>query len=502
MAQLPLARSVFGPDRFVSTTGGVSAGLGCDCAGRGKTGRGPIGHDGFMTIEAINPATGQVIGSYDATPASALSGIVARAHQAFQSWRQAGFAQRAAPIRRVAELLRQNERHHAGLMAAEMGKPIRGGVEEVRACAWLCEHFADHSERMLASEAVATDASRSYIAFRPLGVVLGVQPWNWPYHQVFRMVVPALMAGNAVVVKHASNVPGCAAAIEDIFHRAGVPTDLLRVLLVASRDVEPLVANPLVRGVSLTGSGPAGAAVARAAGDKLKKSVLELGGSDPYLVLADADIELAAQVCVQGRLMNSGQSCIAAKRMIVVDAVRRRFEQRFVELMAAARVGDPLRDDTDVGPLARRDLRDALHDQVQRSIAAGGRLLLGGTVPGGPGAFYPCTVLTDVRKGMPAFDEETFGPVAAVVPVKDEAEAIAAANDSVYGLGACVLTRDLRRGEHIAADLLDCGLAYVNATVGEDPRLPFGGVKDSGYGREMSAFGIREFVNVKTVYLR
>jgi succinate-semialdehyde dehydrogenase/glutarate-semialdehyde dehydrogenase len=316
------------------------------------------------------------------------------------------------------------------------------------------------------------------------------------------MVVPALMAGNAAVVKHASNVPGCALAIEGLFHRAGIPRDLLRVLVAGSRDMEDLLGDPLVRGVSLTGSSAAGSAVARVAGGKLKKSVLELGGSDPYLVLADADIEFAARICTQGRLMNSGQSCIAAKRIIVVEAVRAAFEQRFVALMAAVRVGDPLREDTEVGPLARHDLRDALHGQVQKSVAAGARLLLGGLVPEGPGAFYPATVLTDVRPGMPAFDEELFGPAAAVVPVRDEAEAIAAANHSAYGLGACVLTRDTQRGEHIAADLLDCGMAYVNAMVHSDPRLPFGGVKESGYGRELSHHGIREFVNTKTAYVK
>lgn len=282
-----------------------------------------------------------------------------------------------------------------------------------------------------------------------------------------------------------------------MFLRAELPRDRLRVLLLASQDVEALVAHPLMRGVSLTGSGPAGAAVARAAGGKLKKSVLELGGSDPYLVLADADIEHAARVCAEGRLRNSRQSCIAAKRMIV--DVRAAFEARFVELMAAARLGDPLLDATEVGPMARRDLRDALHAQVRACVAAGARLLLGGVVPEGAGAFYPSTVLTDVRRGMPAFDEELFGPVAAIVPVADERAAIAAANDSAYGLGACVLTRDLQRGEHIAADLLDCGMAWVNACVREDPRLPFGGIKDSGYGRELSTWGIREFVDVKTV---
>lgn len=452
-----------------------------------------------MTIESINPATGQAIARYELTPACALPGIVERAHAAFLDWRRASFAQRAEPLQRAAGILLRNQRQYAELMAEEMGKPVRGGVEEVRACANICRHYAEHAAAMLADEPVDAGWRRSRVVYRPLGVVAGIEPWNWPFHQVFRMAVPALMAGNAVVVKHASNVPGCALAAEDVFVRAELPRDLLRVLLLASADVESLVSHPLVRGVSLTGSAPAGAAVARAAGGKLKKSVLELGGSDPYLVLADAEIEHAARVCAEGRLGNTGQSCIAAKRMIVVEDVRAAFEARFVELMAAARQGDPLLDTTEVGPIARRDLRDALHAQVRASVAAGARLLLGGVLPEGAGAFYPSTVLTDVRRGMPAFDEELFGPVAAIVPVADERAAIAAANDSAYGLGACVLTRDLERGEHIAADLLDCGMAWVNACVREDPRLPFGGIKDSGYGREQSSWGIREFVDVKTV---
>jgi succinate-semialdehyde dehydrogenase/glutarate-semialdehyde dehydrogenase len=404
-------------------------------------------------------------------------------------------------MRRVAEILRQNERRYAALMAREMGKPIRGGVDEVRACAWLCDHFAEYAEDMLAREYIPTGARKSYVVFRPLGVILGVQPWNWPFHQVLRFAAPSLMAGNAVVVKHASNVPGCALAIEEIFHRAGFPHDLFRTVVMGGAAIEPLIAHPRVRAVSLTGSGAAGSAVARKAGEVLKKSVLELGGSDPYLVLEDADLELAARVCTAGRLSNSGQSCIAAKRMVVVGKIRESFEKRFVKLMSEARVGDPLDEHTDVGPLARLDLRDTLHRQVEQSVALGARLLLGGKVPEGPGAFYPVTVLTDVKRGMPAFDEETFGPVAAVVPVQDEEEAIAAANDTAFGLGSCVISRDLPRAERIASERLEAGTAYVNQWIIEDPRLPFGGIKDSGYGREMSAFGIREFVNVKTVFV-
>jgi succinate-semialdehyde dehydrogenase/glutarate-semialdehyde dehydrogenase len=318
---------------------------------------------------------------------------------------------------------------------------------------------------------------------------------------VFRCAAPALMAGNAVVLKHASNVPGCALAIEQILRESGAPANLLRTLLIGSKQVDAVIEHPLVRGVSLTGSGPAGRAVAAKAGALLKKTVLELGGSDPYLVLADADLELAATVCTKGRLVNGGQSCIAAKRFIVVEKVRAGFEQRFVARMKAARQGDPLSPDTEIGPLARLDLREALHRQVTRSIELGARCLLGGQIPPGPGAYYPPTVLTDVRQGMPAFDEELFGPVAAVVSAADEAQAIALANASSFGLGAAVISADLARAERIAAEALDAGCVFVNEPVRSDPRLPFGGIKDSGYGRELSGYGIKEFVNVKTVFV-
>jgi succinate-semialdehyde dehydrogenase/glutarate-semialdehyde dehydrogenase len=302
-------------------------------------------------------------------------------------------------------------------------------------------------------------------------------------------------------LKHASNVPGCALAIERLLRDAGFPEHLFRTLVIGSRDVGQVIAHPHVRAVTLTGSSAAGSAVARQAGQHLKKTVLELGGSDPYIVLADADLEQAAAICARARLVNSGQSCVAGKRFIVVDSVRNAFEARFVAQLAAAKMGDPLRDDTRVGPQARADLRDTLHRQVTESVAKGARLLLGGKVPPGPGAFYPPTVLTDVRRGMPAWDEEVFGPVAAVIAARDEAEAIALANDSPYGLGGGVITRDVARGERIAAEQLECGCAFVNDNVRSDPRVPFGGVKESGYGRELAGFGIREFVNVKTVWV-
>ena len=398
--------------------------------------------------------------------------------------------------------MERDKQQLATLMTQEMGKTLKSAVAEAEKCAWVCRYYAEHAERFLAPEPVATDAGHSFVAFLPLGPVLAVMPWNFPFWQVFRFAAPALMAGNAGLLKHAANVTGCALAIEQVFKDAGFPAPLFRALLVPSKRVAGIIAAPPVKAVTLTGSTPAGRSVAGKAGEMVKKTVLELGGSDPYVVLEDADLEAASETCVAARLVNSGQSCIAAKRFIVVEPVRRQFEELFVEKMRARKMGDPLLPGVDVGPQARRDLRDDLHRQVEQSVKAGAKLLLGGMVPPGPGAFYPPTVLGEVRKGMPAFDEETFGPVAAIVPARDEADAIQQANDSPFGLGAAVFTRDVKRGERIAVEELEAGSCFVNALVKSDPRLPFGGIKESGYGRELSAFGIREFVNVKTVYVK
>jgi succinate-semialdehyde dehydrogenase / glutarate-semialdehyde dehydrogenase len=452
-------------------------------------------------IQSVNPATGEGVATYEETTPEAANGIIESVHEVFLEWRRRPFAERSAPMRRAAGILRDNAGEYARLMAREMGKPVKEGAAEVRKCATVCDFYAENAERFLAPEPVATEARKSFVAFNPLGVVLAVMPWNFPFWQVFRFAAPGLMAGNAAVLKHASNVPGCALAIEEIFREAGFPANLFRTLIVGSARVEAILEHPLVRAATLTGSGPAGRAIARKAGELLKKTVLELGGSDPYLILEDADLELAAKVCARGRLINGGQSCIAAKRFLVVEKIRRRFEELFIEKMSAARMGDPLDETTEIGPQARHDLRDALHGQVEASIAKGARCLLGGKIPDGPGAYYPPTVLTEVRKGTPAYDEELFGPVAAVIPVRDEEEAIATANDSVFGLGGAVITRDLARGERIAADLIESGCVFVNDFVRSDPRLPFGGVKESGYGRELSSYGIKEFVNVKTVYV-
>jgi succinate-semialdehyde dehydrogenase/glutarate-semialdehyde dehydrogenase len=456
---------------------------------------------GPVALRSVSPTDGSLVREYaEATPeevAAALTG----ATRAFEDWRRSSFAERAVVLRRAAALLR--ERHHglARLMAVEMGKPVAQGRAEAEKCAWVCEHYAEHAAAMLAPEDVATDAARSYVAFEPIGPVLAVMPWNFPLWQVFRFAAPALMAGNVGLLKHASNVSGCALAIEEVLHGSGLPRDAFRALLVGSARVGDLIEATAIAAVTLTGSAPAGRAVAAKAGACLKKTVLELGGSDPYVVLEDADLASAAETCAASRLVNGGQSCIAAKRFVVVEAVLERFTELLVERMKARRVGDPLEEGVDVGPQARRDLRDELHRQVEASVARGARPLLGCRVPDGPGAFYPPSVLAGVAPGMPAFDEELFGPVAAVVSARDEEDAIRLANRTVFGLGAAVFTRDVERGERIARHELAAGACFVNALVKSDPRLPFGGIKESGYGRELGPFGIREFVNVKTVYV-
>lgn len=453
-------------------------------------------------MESINPATGKTVQSYKEMTRDEVAYILDRVQRTFEEWRRTSFIERAVLMKKAGELLRVRKEEFARLMAVEMGKPVAQGRSEVDKCAWVCDYYADNAQAFLAPDLVATDASRSFVAFQPLGIVLAVMPWNFPFWQVFRFAAPGLMAGNAGVLKHASNVCGCALAIEKVFHDAGFPPNLFRTLLIGSSSVAAVIENPHVRAVTLTGSTPAGIAVATTAGAVLKKTVLELGGSDPYLIMEDADLDLAVDTCVTSRLINGGQSCIAAKRFIVMEPVRVEFEKRFVERMASKKMGDPLQEGMDLGPQAREDLRNELHKQVVISVERGARLLLGGTIPDMEGAYYAPTVLTDVVPGMPAYDEELFGPVASIIPVKSEAEAIRVANDTVFGLGAAVFTRDLKRGERIATQELEAGACFVNSFVKSDPRLPFGGIKESGYGRELAVFGIREFVNIKTVYIK
>jgi succinate-semialdehyde dehydrogenase/glutarate-semialdehyde dehydrogenase len=455
-----------------------------------------------MTLSAVNPATGETIKTYDEMTPTEVKRVITQAHETFADWKHTTFAERARMMQRAAHILRENAHEYAVLMAQEMGKPIKDGRAEAEKCAWVCEYYAEQAETFLQPEIIPTDASKSFVTFQPIGVVLAVMPWNFPFWQVFRFAAPALMAGNTGVLKHASNVPGCALAIEKVFRQAGFPEHAFRTLLIGSKHVEAVIENPLVMAVTLTGSTPAGRSVARKAGEMIKKTVLELGGSDAYVVLEDADLEAAAKTCVASRLINAGQSCIAAKRFIVVDSIRQRFEAAFVAHMRTAKVGDPMDEHTQVGPLARHDLRDDLHQQVQASLAQGATCLLGGEIPASTGAYYPPTVLTQVKKGMPAYDDELFGPVAAIIAVPDEKAAIRVANDSVFGLGAAVFTQDIARGERIAAHELAAGCCFVNAFVKSDPRLPFGGIKESGYGRELSSYGIKEFVNIKTVFVQ
>jgi succinate-semialdehyde dehydrogenase/glutarate-semialdehyde dehydrogenase len=399
----------------------------------------------------------------------------------------------------VAVVLEENRERWARLMTAEVGKPIAESRAEIDKCVWVCRFYAEQAAGMLADRAVDTGRSKSYIHHEPLGAILAVMPWNFPFWQVFRFAAPALMAGNVGVLKHSSNVPGCALAIEEAFATAGFPRGVFQTLLIPGQSVDRVLEHPAIAAATLTGSEAAGAAVAAKAGSLLKKVVLELGGSDPYLVLEDADVVAAAGTCAASRVINSGQSCIAAKRFIIHEAVHDEWLDAFTTEMTKLQVGDPTLDDTRVGPLARLDLRETLHRQVTGSLAAGARLALGGEIPLGPGFFYPPTILANVGPGMPAYDQELFGPVAAIIKVGSEEEAISVANDTPYGLGAAVFTRDEARGERIAAEWIEAGTCVVNTFVASDPRLPFGGIKHSGHGRELADLGIYEFVNQKTV---
>src|SRR5881296_2569510 len=453
-----------------------------------------------MTVQSINPSTGEALQTFEETTPAALDRILDEAVAAYHDWRRRPYAERAGRMRQAARLLREQKTEYARLMALEMGKPLKQGEGEAEKCAWVCDYYAEHAASFIAPERRETDASRSLIRFDPIGPVLAIMPWNFPFWQVFRFAAPALMAGNVGILKHAPNVTRCALAIEVIFREAGFPRGAFRAVVLRNEAVAPLIADPRVRAVTLTGSDRAGSQVAEQAGRHLKKTVLELGGSDPFIVLEDADVDRAATTAAEARLLNSGQSCIAAKRFIVVEPVADRFLDAFVAAMRTRRMGDPLALGTQVGPQARHDLRANLHRQVEESVRRGARPLLGGAIPEGPGFFYPPTVLASVDEGMPAFDEEVFGPVAAVIRVKDEAQAVRAANASRYGLGASVWTADSARGERLAREL-EAGSVFVNGLVKSDPRLPFGGIKRSGYGRELSEYGLKEFVNIKTVWV-
>jgi succinate-semialdehyde dehydrogenase/glutarate-semialdehyde dehydrogenase len=452
-------------------------------------------------MQSINPANLQVIKTYNPMLTSEVKSIVDLTNTAFEKWKDTSFDHRSKLMLKAVDVLRKKKEDYARLMTLEMGKPISQSRAEVDKCAWVCEYYAENAEKFLTDELISTDASKSFVSFQPLGLVLAVMPWNFPFWQVFRFAAPGLMAGNAGILKHASNVSGCALAIEEVFREAGFPENLFRTILVPSSQMEEVIKNEKIKAVTLTGSVPAGKAVAKTAGSILKKTVMELGGSDPYVILEDADLDKAADACVTARLINGGQSCIAAKRFIVVEKVYNSFEKLFVEKMKSKKMGDPFDEANDIGPQASIPLRDELHQQVVKSIELGAELLLSGKIPEMEGAWYFPTVLSKVKKGMPAYDEELFGPVASLIKAKDEEEAIEIANDTVFGLGAAVFTSDVMRGEKIAKEKLQAGCCFVNAFVKSDPRLPFGGIKESGYGRELSSFGIREFVNIKSVYI-
>jgi succinate-semialdehyde dehydrogenase/glutarate-semialdehyde dehydrogenase len=452
-------------------------------------------------LKAINPATGETIREVPEHDEQEVNRRLETAEGAFKSWRRFSFEERAQHLTSVADLLRENMADFARLMTEEMGKTLASAESEVDKCAWVCDFYAENAERFLANEPVATDAAKSFIRYEPLGPVLAIMPWNFPFWQFFRFAAPALMAGNVALLKHASNVPGSALAIEAVFREAGLPDGVVTTLLVSSARTRYLIESPTVRAVTLTGSDRAGMEVASAAGRCLKKAVLELGGSDPFIILADVDPAEAGRQAAKARTINNGQSCIAAKRFIVIDEIADRFESELVRAIEGLKVGDPMERGTDVGPMAREDLLDSLDDQVRRSVEAGAELRTGGRRLEGKGWYYAPTVLTGVRPGMAAFDEETFGPVAAVIRARDAAEAIELANRSSFGLGASIWTADAARGEDLAAEI-EAGCVFVNGVVKSDPRLPFGGVKHSGYGRELSEVGIREFVNIKTVWIK
>lgn len=453
-------------------------------------------------IKSVNPTSGETILSYKPHSEKGVEQIINSVDKTFQHWRNTSFGHRSSLMQNLSGLLKSKKEVLAQLMAVEMGKVKKEGIAEIEKCAWVCDYYSQNAEMFLEDEEIETEATRSFVSYQPLGTILAIMPWNFPFWQVFRFVAPTLMGGNAAVLKHASNVPGCAMAIEELFREAGFPENVFRSLLIGSDKVKQVIKHPAIKAVSLTGSTPAGKSVASIAGGELKKCVLELGGSDPYLILKDADLIDAAKKCAAGRLLNAGQSCIGAKRFIVEEDVYAEFLEYFTIEMNKTHFGDPFDAESTMGPMARVDLRDELHQQVINSVKKGAEVIIGGEIPLRKGAFYPPTILENVQPGMPAYDEELFGPVAAVIRVKDEKEAVHVANDTIFGLGAAVFTQNLNKGERIAEMQLEAGCCVVNDFVKSDPRLPFGGIKESGFGRELSSNGIKEFMNIKTVVVK
>lgn len=449
--------------------------------------------------QTINPATEEVIASYDLMSREQANQVIEQTHEAFQQWRKTPLDERARLLRKVASLIRERKDDYAALMTQEMGKTLAAGKQECELCAAICEYAAEHGPKELAEQTREIRGGRALISYQPIGVIYGIQPWNFPLYQVIRYSADNLMVGNTILLKHAGNVWGMAMEVEKLYRDAGLPENAFRTLLIDHDTSDAVIEHKLVRGVTLTGSPTAGADIAQKAAKVLKKTVLELGSNDAYLVLGDADIEKAVKFCVMGRINNTGQTCVAAKRFIVVDSVYDQFRNAFVEAMGKITTGDPTSKDTVMGPMARKDLREKLHDQVQRSIEAGATCAAGGEMPDGMGYYYPATVLENVKPGQPAYDDELFGPVASLIRVADEAEAMRVANDSPFGLGGGIFSADADRAIKLARDEFDTGMVNINGYNLAQPNVPFGGVKDSGYGREHGGFGMHEFVNIKAI---
>ncbi|MGA8870323.1 MAG: NAD-dependent succinate-semialdehyde dehydrogenase [Candidatus Acidiferrales bacterium] len=454
-----------------------------------------------MAIATINPATGELLKSFEPLSDSQINEKIRRAAEAFPKFRALTFAQRAPMMREAADILESEKNAIARLMTTEMGKTLRSAVDEAVKCAWVCRHYADRAEAFLADEIIQTNATRSYVRYQPLGIILVVMPWNFPFWQAFRFIAPGLMAGNVGLLKHASNVPQCALKIEEVLCRAGFPEGVFQTLLIGADKVDRILDDPRIAAATLTGSEEAGVNVGAGAAKRIKKVVLELGGSDPFVVMPSANFDEAVATAVKARTINNGQSCIAAKRFIIAESIADRFEREFVARMQALRVGDPTDEKTDVGPLANPEAVKSVHEAVQNTVQAGARLLAGGKPAEGPGNFYLPTVLAHVPPNSPAYGEELFGPVASIFRVKDLDDAIRVANDSRFGLGASAWTNDPAEQERFINEL-EAGMVFINQMVASDPRLPFGGIKRSGFGRELGVHGIREFTNIKTVVVR
>lgn len=454
-----------------------------------------------MAIQTVNPADENIIKTFSPLTSEEIIEKVNIAQKRFENWKDVPYAERKSLMLKASEVLLNKKNEYAEILTLEMGKPIKQSVSEVEKCAWVCKYYAENAEDILSKEIIETDASLSYVQFDPIGVVLAVMPWNFPFWQVFRFAAPALMAGNVGLLKHASNVPQSAIAIEEVFTLAGFPKGCFTNLLIESKQVKEVIDNPYVKAATLTGSEYAGKKVAEACGSKLKKTVMELGGSDPFIVLSDANIDEAVSTAVTARLINNGQSCIAAKRFIIQKEVYDEFVNRFVEKMKSVKIGDPMEADTDLGPLAREDLLIELDTQIQKSLKMGAEILTGGKRINRKGFYYEPTVIANLTKEMPAYSEELFGPAASVIKAEDEEDAIRIANDTDFGLGASLWTSDLNKAKKFAHQI-ESGSVFINGMVKSDPRLPFGGINISGYGRELSHYGIKEFVNIKTVWIR